>query len=127
MEQQQHTRKDPVEVKTNDIVTYSITIYNEGEKEGRATEVVDQLPNGLEFIEVVGGNFEEREYNARTNTLYLTRKADNEENLPAYEKGNLSSETIEITCRVVETAEESDKVLTNIAWIAEEMDEVIRF
>ena len=116
-------RKDPVEVKTNDIVTYNITIYNEGEKAGRATEVVDQLPQGLEFIEVVGGNFEEREYNIETNTLYLTRKADNEENLPAYEKGNLSSETIEITCRVVETAEESDKVLTNIAWIAEEMDE----
>ena len=51
-------RKDPVKVKTGDIVTYEITIYNEGEKDGRATKIVDQLPEGLKFSEVVSGNFE---------------------------------------------------------------------
>ena len=116
-------RKDPVEVKANDTITYNITIYNEGEKAGRATEVVDQLPTGLAFVEVVSGNFEASEYNEETNTVYFTRNADNTTNLPAYEEGTLSSETIQIKCKVTETGGETDKILTNLAWIAEEIDE----
>ena len=116
-------RKDPVEVQLNDTITYNITIYNEGEKAGRATEIVDQLPTGLEFVEVVSGNFEESSYSTENNTLYLTRQSNNTTNLSAYEEGNLSSETIQIKCKVTETGGESDKILTNIAWIAEEIDE----
>ena len=116
-------RKDPVEVKTKDIITYDITIYNEGEKAGRATEVVDQLPAGLEFVEVVSGNFEKTAYSTQDNTLYLTRKANNTTNLPAYTEGTLSSETIQIKCKVTAEGGETDKILTNIAWIAEEIDE----
>ena len=116
-------RKDPVEVKTNDIITYNITIYNEGEKAGRATEIVDQLPEGLEFVEVVSGNFEKSAYNTQDSTLYLTRKANNTTNLPAYTEGILSSETIQIKCKVTAEGGETDKILTNIAWIAEEIDE----
>ena len=116
-------RKDPVEVKTNDIITYDITIYNEGEKAGRATEVVDQLPAGLEFVEVVSENFEKTAYSTQDNTLYLTRKANNTTNLPAYTEGTLSSETIQIKCKVTAEGGETDKILTNIAWIAEEIDE----
>ena len=116
-------RKDPVEVKTNDIITYNITIYNEGEKAGRATKIVDQLPTGLEFVEVVSGNFEKSSYSTTNNTLYLTRKASNTTNLPAYSTGNLSSETIQIKCKVTSTGGDTDKILTNIAWISEEIDE----
>ena len=116
-------RKDPVEVKTNDVITYHMTIYNEGEKAGRASKVVDQLPTGLEFVEVVSGNFQEESYDEETNTVYFTRKANNTTNLPAYEAGTLSSETIEIKCKVTATGGQSDKVLTNMAWIAEEIDE----
>ena len=116
-------RKDPVEVKTNDIITYNITIYNEGEKAGRATEIIDQLPEGLEFVEVVSGNFEKSAYSTQDNTLYLTRKANNTTNLPAYTEGTLSSETIQIKCKVTAEGGETDKILTNIAWIAEEIDE----
>ena len=116
-------RKDPIEVKTNDTITYNITIYNEGEKAGRATKVVDQLPTGLEFVEVVSGNFQEEDYDVETNTIYLTRKANNTTNLPAYEVGTLSSETIQIKCKVIATGGQTDKVLTNIAWISEEIDE----
>ena len=64
-------RKDPVEVNSNDTITYNITIYNEGEQAGRATKVVDQLPTGLEFVEVVSGNFEKSSYNTQNNTLYF--------------------------------------------------------
>ena len=115
-------RKDPVEVKLNDTITYNITIYNEGEQAGRATKVVDQLPTGLEFVEVVSGNFEKSSYNTQNNTLYLTRKTNNTTNLPAYTEGNLSSETIQIKCKVTATGDNTDKILTNIAWISEEID-----
>ena len=40
-------RKDPVVVQDKDEVTYKIAIYNEGNKAGYATKIVDQLPTGL--------------------------------------------------------------------------------
>ena len=44
-----HT-KDPVEVCYQDIVIYTIRIYNEGEKDGYANEITDDVPEGLEFV-----------------------------------------------------------------------------
>ena len=114
-------KKDPVIVETGDTVTYNLTIYNEGEKAGRATKIVDQLPTGLRFNNVVSGNFELSEYNEETNTVTLERIDGNTENLEAYTEGNLDSETIEIECTVEATASASTTtVLTNVAWIAEE-------
>lgn len=116
-------KKDPVAIATGDKVTYKMTIYNEGEKAGRATKVVDQLPTGLEFTNIVSGNFELGSYDTNTNTLTLVRKANNTENLLAYTSGNLDSETIEIECTVTATPDtSSSKILTNVAWISEEYD-----
>lgn len=116
-------KKDPVIVKKGDKVIYKLTIYNEGEKAGRATKVVDQLPTGLKFVKVVSGNFDLDSYQETDNTLRLKRKAGNEENLPAYVEGNLASETIEIECEVIAKPDAVDKkVLTNVAWISEEYD-----
>ena len=118
-------RKDPVEVKTGDVITYNITIYNEGEKEGRATKIVDQLPTGLKFVEVESGNFEKESYNETTNKLTLKRKATNKENLAKYTEGStLSSETIQIKCEVIAESKETQQILTNLAWISEEVDGV---
>jgi|GEM_PF-615571 len=113
-------KKDPVVVKTGDRVTYNLSIYNEGGKEGRATKVVDQLPTGLKFSKVISGNFELDSYNEASNTLNLKRKSGNTENLAAYKKGELKSETIEIECEVVAYAGENNQILTNVAWIEEE-------
>ena len=117
-------RKDPVLVKTGDLVTYNITIYNEGEKDGRATKIVDQLPTGLEFSKIISGNFDVESYDTDTNKLSLIRKSDNEENLPAYTgSGDPSSETITIECKVTAKADNSETtILTNVAWISEEYD-----
>ena len=116
-------KKDPVVIQTGDKVTYKITIYNEGEKEGRATKIVDQLPTGLKFVKVVSGNFEEESYSEADNKLNLTRKVSNTDNLPAYTKGNLSSETIEIECEVTLVPDKvNSKILTNVAWISEAID-----
>ena len=42
-------RKDPIMVEEGDIVTYNITLYNEGNLDGRATKIIDQLPTGLRY------------------------------------------------------------------------------
>lgn len=119
--------KNAIEVNKGDIVNYNLRIYNEGEVAGRATNIVDQLPEGLEFIEVVSGNFERDNYDASTNVLSLKRKSGNETNLPAYSEGSLQEngnghETIVVRCKVKEDiSENSGKVLTNIAWISKEV------
>ena len=111
-------RKDPVKVKKGSIVTYNLTIYNEGEIAGRATKIVDQLPTGLKYSKVNTQGYEAN-YDETTNKLTLTKTGTN--NLAAYKEGSLASETIEIECIV--GASENKKVLTNVAWIAEEVDE----
>ena len=116
-------KKDPVLIESGDKVTYSITIYNEGEKAGRATKIVDQLPEGLTYSRVISGNFELDSYNEDTNTLNLKRIDSNTENLNPYTEGNLDSETIEIECTVTATSDtKNSTILTNVAWISEEYD-----
>ncbi len=113
-------RKDPVMVENGDTVTYNITIYNEGEVDGRATEIIDQLPTGLKYSQIITEGFT-AQYDEEMNRVTITRNEDNTENLTAYQEGALDSETIEIEC-VVDTSE-NGKILTNVAWISEEIDE----
>ena len=120
-------RKDPVTVKTGDIVTYNISVYNEGTKAGRVTKIVDQLPTGLKFssLSESAKNIYDATWDATTNKVTFVRKSTNTENLAAYTNGNLKSETIEFTCEVTKKASTTDKeVLTNVAWIAEEYNAV---
>lgn len=42
--------KTPVDVNTTDIVTYTIRVFNEGEIDGYATKIMDDIPEGLEFL-----------------------------------------------------------------------------
>ncbi|MGN1311017.1 MAG: Cys-Gln thioester bond-forming surface protein [Clostridia bacterium] len=113
-------RKDPVEVKTGDLVTYKLTVYNEGEVAGRATKIVDQLPTGLEFVEVVSGNYELESYDEEANKVTLKETANNT-NLEAKVEGRQpSSTTVEIVCKVTAKVEETDQILTNVAWISED-------
>jgi len=111
-------KKDPVQVMPGDIVTYKITIYNEGDIAGRAIEITDQLPTGLEFVRVVSGD-----YVATTpvvgNKLILTKVGTTD--IPAYTgAGEPSSETVEIECEVTATVSQTRQILTNIAWISED-------
>ena len=114
-------KKDPVVVEEGDKVTYKLTIYNEGNKKGRATEIIDQLPTGVKFSKITNGNFDLGSYDESTNRLTLVRKSNNTDDLEAYTSGNLDSETIEIECEVTATADtKTNKVLTNVAWISKE-------
>ena len=117
-------KKDPVTVKKGSIVTYNLTIYNEGDKAGRATKIVDQLPTGLKFSKVTTSGFSAN-YDETTNIVTITRNSNNTTNLDEYKENNLKSETIEIECEVTAKPDSKNKkILTNVAWIAEEYDAV---
>ncbi len=118
-------RKDPVPVKTNSIVTYNITIYNEGARIGYAKEIVDQLPDGLHYEgmdEATTAKFD-ADYDETNNKVTFTRKGSDDK-LEAYTDGDPDSETLTIKCKVTATASATgSKVLTNVAWISDARDE----
>lgn len=119
-------RKDPVVVKKGDIVTYSITVYNEGDMAGYAETIVDKLPEGLKIKGPLTGTYTsgniryKYEYDEITNTITFTNVSKN--SLEAYQGGEtLSSETIEVECEVTgEPTTTTNSYLTNIAYIAKE-------
>ena len=126
-------RKDPIQVEEGDIITYKITIYNEGEKAGYANQIIDQLPTGLIYnpsSTVISkdskGNDKNTysvKYEASTNkvTFDIVNTAENTaKELQPYSTGNLDNETIELKCKVIYKAIAGDKnILTNVAWINE--------
>ena len=111
-------RKDPVEVQTGSIITYKLTIYNEGNMAGRASKIEDQLPEGMQFVEMISSNYTAN-YNSTNNKISFIKKDNN--NIAAYNNSNLESETIEFNCIITET--KANKVFTNVAWISEEIDD----
>lgn len=113
-------KKDPVLVNTNDVVTYKIQVYNEGDKAGYVNEIKDQLPEGLRFSKLITTGYTQS-YDSASNIVTFTRNLDNDDKLSAFNGDSLDSTTIEFECVVDET--EGDKVLTNVAWISEEETE----
>ncbi|MDO5557065.1 MAG: Cys-Gln thioester bond-forming surface protein [Clostridia bacterium] len=129
--------KNAVSVKTGDIVTYAIKVYNEGQLDGYAKQITDHLPQYLEFIS--DETSEAGQFNAgygwvldasdtslRTvRTSYLSREADPDNLIEAFDARNGtmdSSDYVYIKCLVKEDVSDST-VLTNIAEITMETDE----
>lgn len=123
-------RKDPLAVNTGDVVTYKLTVYNEGDKAGRATKIVDQLPAGLKLktsgtVASTKGNSYTVKYDESANKVtFITQDT---KNMVAYDGNTLDSDTIEIECTVEAKANtKNDITLTNVAWISEEYDAVAK-
>ena len=126
-------RKDPVVVETGDTVKYAITIYNEGEQDGYASVIKDQLPGtwgkGLRLqtnsgtVQSSNGNIYKVEYDTTNNIVVLTMTEESPKNvLEAYKtEEELKSETIYIECKVMGKPDASlSKILTNIAYISQD-------
>ena len=119
-------RKDPVVVEKGDIVTYEISIYNEGDMNGYASEIVDKLPAGLKIHGAATGTYTSGNvkysyvYDEKTNTITFTNVSKNV--LTAYDGGEkISSEVIEVECEVTqEPSTTANTYLTNIAYISKE-------
>lgn len=126
-------RKDPVVVETGDTVKYAITIYNECQIDGYANIIKDQLPgtwgSGLRLqtnsgtVTSTTGNIYTVQYDTTNNIVILTMAENSPKNvIPAYDgEGDPESETVYIECKVMGNPDaKNQKVLTNIAYIAEE-------
>ena len=124
-------RKDPVVVNDKDEVTYTLAIYNEGNKAGYASEIVDQLPTGLVMASSTtstvvskdkNGNAKNTytiKYEPSSNKITLTIDTNSAKSLSAYKTGTLDWETIEIKCKVAQTPDTQNQIiLTNVAWIS---------
>ncbi len=115
----QHT-KDPLLVETGDTVTYTIRIYNEGEVDGKATEITDYLPTGLELKEGSSINqtygWTKDSSNSRAiKTTYLRNT-----NLAHFNKTSLAIKyaDVQVECTVTANPEANNKNLKNVAEIS---------
>ena len=128
-----HT-KDPVEVENGDVATYTIRIYNEGLIDGYATEVKDDIPDGLKFLPDNPINreyrWQESEDGQSVTTDYLSKaqeENDGDNLIKAYdpEKGltesNPDYRDVKIAFQVTEP-NTSDRILVNTAEIADDSD-----
>lgn len=131
-----HT-KDPVLVTTNDVVIYTIRVYNEGEKAGYATEITDNLPEGLEFLpenevnKQYGWKLIDSEGNETqdiTKAVKFTTDCLKDELIDnlVVENGQkiLSYKDVQIAFKVIEP-NTSDRILVNTAEISADSDDDI--
>ena len=137
-----HT-KEPVEVQTGDIVTYTIRVYNEGDISGYADVVKDDIPEGLEFLPENTTNINYRwvMYNeagevtenvdeaVSIRTDYLSKAQEDEtgrENLiDAFDPDTMDEpdyKEVRVAFRVTEP-NTSDRIIINTAEIAEDSNE----
>ena len=124
-----HT-KEAVNVKKDDIVTYTIQVFNEGYVKGYATEITDYLPKGLEFVKDSQINkdngwtvIENADGTSIVKTNKLANTLLNENQL---QKFLLSEETktwnasVKIQCRVTSEPKYEVQYLTNRAEITQD-------
>ncbi len=139
-----HT-KQPVEVQTNNIVTYTLRIFNEGDIDGYAKEITDNLPEGLEYlpqhetnkqyrwimIDEKGKQTTDVKKATKITTDYLSKEQEKQEGqnlIKAFNKqtgitnNNPDYKDVKVAFKVIEP-NTSDKILTNIAEISEDADQ----
>ena len=123
-----HT-KEPVLVKRNSVIIYTIRVYNEGEIDGYAERITDYLPEGLEYLpeHKINKEYEwtvsEDGREVTTDYLSSAKETTERENIiQAYDGKRLDYKEVQIACRVKEEAETNVK-LTNLAEITEDSDE----
>ena len=133
--------KDPVLVHTNDIVTYTIRVYNEGSKDGYVTEIKDDIPESLEYLpdNEINQEYEWKLMDENDNevtdlskakyivTNYLSKEnetKDRQNLMKAFDKETMTTpeyKDIKIAFRVTEPIT-SDRVLVNYAQISKQTD-----
>ena len=137
---------DPVSVQNNDLITYTIRVYNEGTEAGYAEEIMDDLPDGLEFVKdnetnkKYGWKLYDKNGKETTDlnqavsvrTDYLSKEKSEARGddclLEAFDKtqsvDKVDYRDVQIVFKIVESeVKSSDRVIVNIAEITEDADE----
>lgn len=134
-----HT-KDPILVANNDIVIYTIRVYNEGKEDGYAKEITDDIPLGLNYLpeHEINKKFEWviSEDGKKVSTNYLSKESSEkrgEDNLiKAFdetkyiidEEGNRNPDyrDVQIAFKVTEKNLNTDRIIINTAEITDDSD-----
>ena len=117
--------KQPVSVQKGNTIVYMFRAYNEGDLDGYAAEITDNLPPYLEFVE---GEFNENygwtvsEDGRTVTTRYLENSLINK--ISTNEEGEivLSYKEVPILCKIKDDAK-AGEAITNIAEITEYQNE----
>ena len=137
------TNKTPVIVANNDLVTYTIRVYNEGDKAGYAEEIKDTIPTGLEFVQDNEINkkygwklYDENKVETTdvtkakyVKTTYLSKANSTSNLINAYNEAadvsatNPSYKDVQVVFKVVESkVTEGSRELINVAEITDDAD-----
>ena len=121
--------KTPVSVQTGDKVTYTIRIYNEGLTSGYASEITDDIPEGLKFVIDDATNIEYMwrlsEDGSKITTKYLSMEKDENNLILAYDQETMQSlhyKEVKVVFEVIEP-NTSSNILVNIAEITDDTDQ----
>lgn len=138
--------ESPVSVANNDVVIYTLRVYNEGTIAGYAEEITDDIPEGLEYLpdHDINKQYEWVMYNEDGNitenaeeaveikTEYLSeakeKTAGRENLIDAFDASKALSETnpdyrdVKVAFKVVEP-NTSDRIIVNSAQISEDSDD----
>ena len=130
--------KDPVLVSNGNIVTYTIRVFNEGEMDGYASEIKDDMPQGLKFLTDNKTNIEYRwkmldKAGKETENLdeavsivtdYLSKEQEKTAGanlLKAFDGEKLDYRDVKVAFEVTEP-NTSDRILINQAQISKDSD-----
>lgn len=122
--------KQPINVRSGDIITYTIRIYNEGQINGYAKEITDYITAGLEFVSPDQSEINRRfgwqaltSDNKTIKTEYGANQLIQKFNLqPKDKKYSLSYIDIQLQCRVTAITNSDDNFLRNIVEITKIAD-----
>ena len=130
--------KDPVLVSNGNLVTYTIRVFNEGEMDGYASEIKDDMPQGLKFLTDNKTNIEYRwkmldKDGKETENLdeavsivtdYLSKEQEKTAGanlLKAFDGEKLDYRDVKVAFEVTEP-NTSDRILINQAQISKDSD-----
>ena len=114
--------KNPLVVKTGDIVLYTIRVYNEGDEPAIVKEITDYLPNGLKLATNSRVNTENQWVASADGKTITTKKLEGTV-IPAFDgTGDIPFKDVQIECEVIATVQETDTKLKNIAAITAHSD-----
>ena len=119
--------KNPVELLHGDRVEYTIRVYNEGNIDGYAEEVSDDIPKGLIFLpeDKINKEYKWKKVNGKVTTDYLSRANRKDNILKGFDKDNdrtLNFKDLKIAFKVDEKYKEKNAI-KNIAQITEDYNE----
>ena len=131
-----HT-KEPVVVTTGSTVIYTIRVYNEGSISGYATEITDNIPEGLQFLpeDKINTDYKWKMLDAEGNVTEDTTKAKKitttylaNDIIDSYQKENgtelVSFKDVKVAFKVIEP-NTSNRLVINTAEISKASDEDI--